>query len=115
MVEVEVGCARGCEREVFGDMWVVIGAGTVAARARSGDMEAGLACVAIGFARGEDFDVWVTVAVGFDVWVISLLNGMVGYYSRVIAVVLHGVGGLFFNSWLFFKGFNGGVSRDRER
>jgi hypothetical protein len=24
-------------------------------------------------------DVWVTVAVGFDVWVISLLNGMVGY------------------------------------
>jgi hypothetical protein len=55
------------------------------------------------------------VAVGFDVWVISLLNRMVGYYSRVIAVVLHGVGGLFFNSWLFFKGFNGGVSRDRER
>uniref|UniRef100_A0A2N9HGL0 Uncharacterized protein n=1 Tax=Fagus sylvatica TaxID=28930 RepID=A0A2N9HGL0_FAGSY len=60
MVEVEVGCARGCEREVFGDMWVAIGAGTVTARARSGDVEAGLACVAIGFARG-------------------LLNGMVGY------------------------------------
>ena len=26
-MEVEVGCARGCEREVFGDMWVAIGAG----------------------------------------------------------------------------------------
>uniref|UniRef100_A0A2N9HTX1 Uncharacterized protein n=1 Tax=Fagus sylvatica TaxID=28930 RepID=A0A2N9HTX1_FAGSY len=52
MVEVEVGCARGCEREVFGDMWVAIGTGTVTARARSGDVEAGLACVAIGFARG---------------------------------------------------------------
>uniref|UniRef100_A0A2N9G2R2 Uncharacterized protein n=1 Tax=Fagus sylvatica TaxID=28930 RepID=A0A2N9G2R2_FAGSY len=51
MVEVEVGCARGCEREVFGDMWVAIGAGMVTARARSGDVEAGLACVAIGFAR----------------------------------------------------------------
>uniref|UniRef100_A0A2N9GBH3 Uncharacterized protein n=1 Tax=Fagus sylvatica TaxID=28930 RepID=A0A2N9GBH3_FAGSY len=86
MVEVEVGCARGCEREVFGDMWVAIGAGTVAAQARSGDVEAGLACVAIGFARG-------------------LLNGMVGYSSRVIVVVLHGGGGLFFNGWLFFKGF----------
>ena len=57
-----------------------------------------------------DFDVWVTVAVGFDVWVIGLLNGMVGYSSRVIAVVLHGGG------WVFFKGFNGGgVSRDREK
>uniref|UniRef100_A0A2N9ID92 Uncharacterized protein n=1 Tax=Fagus sylvatica TaxID=28930 RepID=A0A2N9ID92_FAGSY len=31
MVEVEVGCARGCEREVFGDMWVAIGAGMVTA------------------------------------------------------------------------------------
>ena len=60
MVEVEVGCARGCEREVFGDMWVAIGAGTVAARAHSGDVEAGLGCVAIGFARGE----WVLVEVG---------------------------------------------------
>ena len=29
MVEVEVGCARGCEREVFDDMWVAIGVGTV--------------------------------------------------------------------------------------
>ena len=91
MVEVEVGCARGCEREVFDDMWVAIGAGTVMARARSGDVEAGLACVAIGFARsvwvlvevgGSNFfffflfgfgllmpgiDVWVIVAVGFDV------------------------------------------------
>jgi hypothetical protein len=74
MVEVEVGCARGCEREVFGDMWVVIGAGTVAARARSGDMEAGLACVAIGFARGE----WVLAEVGgskfflfFWVWIVD--------------------------------------------
>jgi hypothetical protein len=87
MVEVEVGCARGCEREVFGDMWVAIGAGTVTVRAHSSDVEAGLACVAIGFARGEwvlvevggGIDVWVTVAVGFDVWVIGLLNGMVGY------------------------------------
>ena len=60
MVEVEVGCARGCEREVFGDMWVAISVGTVTARARSGDVEAGLACVAIGFARGE----WVLVEVG---------------------------------------------------
>ncbi len=42
------------------------------------------------------------MAVGFDVWVIGLLKGMVGYSSRVIAVVLHGGG------WLFFKGFNGG-------
>jgi hypothetical protein len=81
-------------------------------------VEAGLACVAIGFARGEwvlvevggskffifyfffyfflfiylfififsglgllmpGIDVWVTVAVGFDVWVIGLLNGMIGY------------------------------------
>ena len=50
------------------------------------------------------------MAVGFDVWVIGLLNGMVGYSSRVIAVVLHGGG------WVFFKGFNGGgVSRDREK
>jgi hypothetical protein len=55
MVEVEVGCARGCEREVFGDMWVAIGVGTVTARARSGDVEAGLACVAIGFARVSGF------------------------------------------------------------
>jgi hypothetical protein len=31
MVEVEVGCARGCEREVFDDMWVAIGAGMVTA------------------------------------------------------------------------------------
>ena len=60
MVEVEVGCARGCEREVFGNMWVAIGIGTVAARARSGNVEAGLACVAIEFARGE----WVLVEVG---------------------------------------------------
>jgi hypothetical protein len=76
MVEVEVGCARGCEREVFGNMWVAIGAGTVTARAHSGDVEAGLACVAIGFARGE----WVLVEVGgsnfiylffFWVWIVD--------------------------------------------
>jgi hypothetical protein len=60
MVEVEVGCARGCEREVFDDMWVAIGAGMVTAQAHSDDVEAGLTCVAIGFVRGE----WVLVEVG---------------------------------------------------
>ena len=64
MVEVEVGCVRGCKREVFDDMWVAINAGTVTAQTRSGDVEAGLACVAIGFARGE----WVLVEVGGSIF-----------------------------------------------
>ena len=60
MVEVGVGCVRGCEREIVGDMWVAIGAGTIMARVLSSDVKAGLDCVAIGFARGE----WVLVEVG---------------------------------------------------
>ena len=60
MVEVEVGCARGCEREIVSDMWVAIGVGTVTVRALFGDVEAGLDCVAIEFTRGE----WVLVEVG---------------------------------------------------
>ena len=69
MVEVEVGCARGCKREVFGNMWVAIGAGTVTARAHFGDVEARLACVAIGFARGE----WVLVEVSGSNFIYLLL------------------------------------------
>jgi|UniRef100_A0A2N9IWW5 hypothetical protein len=59
MVEVEVGCARGCKREIVGDMWVAIGAKTVTVRALFDDVETGLDCVAIRFARGE----WVLVEV----------------------------------------------------
>uniref|UniRef100_A0A2N9HXT3 Uncharacterized protein n=1 Tax=Fagus sylvatica TaxID=28930 RepID=A0A2N9HXT3_FAGSY len=53
MVEVEVGCARGCEREIVGNMWVAIGSGTVTVRALSGDVEAGLDCVAISGVHGK--------------------------------------------------------------
>ena len=53
MVEVGVGCVRGCEREIVSDMWVAIGAGTITARVLSSDVKAGLDCVAIRFARGE--------------------------------------------------------------
>jgi hypothetical protein len=58
-IEVEVGCALGCEREVVGDMWVAIGTRIVMARAHSSNVESGSGCAAIRV-RGE----WVLIEVG---------------------------------------------------